>query len=65
MSRKPALTSRGAQKLAERERAAGLDADDDAARWLAENDPEPEPATPKSATKSKTLHRWREGQKRR
>jgi hypothetical protein len=54
------LTSRGAQKLGDRERAAGLDPGDDAARWLREHDPEPEPAPSKSAFKSKELHRWRQ-----
>jgi hypothetical protein len=54
------LTSRGAQKLGERERLVGLDPDDEAGRWLQEHDPPPPPATPKSAHKSKTLHRWRQ-----
>jgi hypothetical protein len=54
------LTRRGAQKLGERERQAGLDADDEAARWLSDHDPPPAPSPPKSATKSKTLHRWRQ-----
>jgi hypothetical protein len=58
------LTSRGAQKQGERERMIGLDPEDDAARWLEENDPPPPPATPKSASKSKTLHRWRQRQAR-
>ena len=58
MRRKP---SRGAaQKLGERERQAGLDPGDEAARWLADHDPRPAPSPPKSATKSKTLHRWRQ-----
>jgi hypothetical protein len=57
--RKPQLTSRGARKRGERERAAGLDPDDEAARWLDEHDPKPPPAVPKSVTKSKALHRWR------
>jgi hypothetical protein len=48
------------ERLSERERAAGLDPDDDAARWLAENDPKPAPPPPKRASKSKALHRWRQ-----
>jgi hypothetical protein len=44
--------------MRERERAAGLDPEDDAARWLAAHDPPPEPRAPKAAHKSKALHRW-------
>jgi hypothetical protein len=58
--RKRKLTSRGAQKRGERERVVGLDPDDEASRWLEEHDPKPEPNEPKAATKSKTLHRWRQ-----
>ena len=65
MSRKRPLSSEGAKKLAERERAVGLEADDEAARWLAEHDPPPETPPPKSFGKSKTLHRWRQQQARR
>lgn len=64
MSRKPPLSSRSVEKLSERERATGLDPDDEAARWLEENDPKPEPKTPKSASKSKALHRWKQQHKR-
>ncbi len=60
MGRRRDLTSRGVQRLTERERAVGLEPDDDAARWLEEHHPEPPPATPKSAHKSKLLHRWRQ-----
>ena len=59
MSRKR-LTRRGAEKLGERERTVGLDPEDHAARWLEEHDPKPEPKRPKSASKSKELHRWRQ-----
>ena len=53
------LTERGARKLGERERAVGLDADDEAARWLAEHDPAPAPEPSKSSGKSKRLHQFR------
>jgi hypothetical protein len=58
------LTSRGVKKLAERERTAGLDPEDAASQWLSEHDPPPVPQVPKSANKSKTLHRWRQRQAR-
>jgi hypothetical protein len=64
MSGKRPLSSRGAKKLAERERRVGLEPDDEAARWLEEHDPKPEPPPPKSAGKSKELHRWRQQQAR-
>jgi hypothetical protein len=48
--------------MRQRERAAGLDPDDEAARWLAEHDPPRVPARPKSQGKSKALHRWRQKQ---
>ncbi|MBA3427856.1 MAG: hypothetical protein H0U07_04705 [Actinobacteria bacterium] len=53
-------TTRSARKRGERERAAGLDDNDEAARWLDEHDPEPPPAAPKAASKSKGIHRWRQ-----
>jgi hypothetical protein len=46
--------------MREREAAVGLDADDAAAEWLSEHDPPAPPATPKSAKKSVTLHRFRQ-----
>ena len=50
--------------MREREASVGLDAEDDAAQWLAEHDaPEP-PKTPKSALKSVTLHRFKQRQDR-
>jgi len=64
VGQKRPLTRKGAEKLGERERAAGLDSNDDAARWLQEHDPEPEPQPSKGAHKSKTLHRWRQRQLR-
>jgi hypothetical protein len=62
MAKKRPLTSRGVKKLTERERSAGLDPEDEAARWLGENDAPPPPVAPKAATKSKALHRWRQQQ---
>jgi hypothetical protein len=64
MAGKRSLTSRGAKKLADRERAVGLEPDDAAAQWLQQNDAPPLPELPKSATKSKELHRWRQRQQR-
>jgi hypothetical protein len=64
MGRKRPLTRKGAEKLGERERATGLDPNDEAARWLEAHDPKPEPTPPKSARKSKALHRWRQRQQR-
>jgi hypothetical protein len=65
MTRKRPLTTRGVQKLSERERVTGLDPEDDASEWLQEHDPPPPPATPKAASKSKALHRWRQAQEKR
>jgi hypothetical protein len=64
MRRRRQLTRKSAEKLGERERAAGLDPNDEAAHWLETHDPKPEQPPPKSAYKSKTLHRWRQRQQR-
>jgi hypothetical protein len=64
MTRKRPLSARGVQKLSERERATGLDPEDDASKWLQEHNPPPPPAVPKAATKSKALHRWRQEQQK-
>jgi hypothetical protein len=45
--------------MREREQSAGLDPDDEAAKWLAEHDPPPPAAEPKAARKSKLLHQYR------
>jgi hypothetical protein len=58
------LTPKAAQNLGERERGVGLDPEDEAARWLQEHDPPPKPEPPKSATKSKVLHQWRQRRQR-
>ena len=62
MARQRPLKSGSVKKLSERERATGIDAEDDASKWLQERDPPPPPAAPKAATKSKALHRWRQEQ---
>ncbi len=64
MTWKRPLSSNGARKLGARERAIGLDPQDEAARWLQEHGPAPEPTPPKAAGKSKELHRWRQRQAR-
>jgi hypothetical protein len=56
---RPRLTHDGAKSRAERERRAGVEQDDEAARWLEEHDPPPPPKPSKSLFKSKELHRWR------
>jgi hypothetical protein len=62
MTSKRPRKSSSVQKLSERERATGLDPEDDASKWLQHHDPPPPPALPKSATRSKALHRWRQEQ---
>ena len=52
------------ERMRERERNAGLDAEDDAAKWLDDHDPPAPPKTPKSASKNKLLHRWKRQQSR-
>jgi hypothetical protein len=64
VSYKRPITSRGALKRGERERAVGVDPDDEASRWLEEHDPKPPPPEPKAAKKSKAVHRFRQQQQR-
>jgi hypothetical protein len=59
MTAKKRLTPRGVQRMRDREASVGMDPEDDAAQWLAEHDPPAPPATPKSAKKSVTLHRFK------
>jgi hypothetical protein len=54
------LTEQGAKRRAARERTVGIDPEDEAARWLEEQDPEPPLEPSKSLFKSKELHRWRQ-----
>ena len=61
---RPRLTHEGAKRRAERERQAGVDPEDEAARWLEEHDPPPAPKPSKSKFKSTELHRWRQRQQR-
>ena len=61
---RPRLTHEGAKRRGERERQAGLDQADEAARWLEEHDPPPSQSPSKSKFKSTELHRWRQRQQR-
>jgi hypothetical protein len=45
--------------MREREAALGLDPDDAAAHWLAEQDPAPPTDEPKAVRKSKLMHQFR------
>jgi hypothetical protein len=64
VSYKRPISSRGALKRGERERAVGLDPEDEAARWLEEHDPKPPPSEPRAAKKSKAVHRFRQQHQR-
>ena len=62
MTQKRPLSQQKVKRMREREATVGLDSEDDAARWLAENDASPPPVTPKSLGKNKRLHQWRRRQ---
>jgi hypothetical protein len=63
VNKKP-LSRRGVERMREREASVGMDADDEAARWLAQHDPPEPPKAPKAAKKSVTLHRFKQRQGR-
>jgi hypothetical protein len=63
VAKKP-LTQRGVERMRKREASVGVEPDDAASQWLAEHDPPAKPEPPKSAFKSKTLHRWLKDQGR-
>ena len=62
MTQKRPLSRQKVERMREREATVGLDAEDEAARWLAEHDAPPSPASPKSLGKNKLLHQWRRRQ---
>ncbi len=62
-AKKP-LTTRSVHRMRDREANVGLEQDDAAGEWLAENDKAPPLPPPKAAKKSVTLHRFRRRQGR-
>ena len=62
MTQKRPLSRQKVERMREREATVGLDSEDDAARWLAQNDAPPPPASAKSLGKNKLLHQWRRRQ---
>ena len=63
MPKRPPISRQRVAKMREREQTVGLEPDDAAAKWLDEHEPKEEQKTPKSATKSKLLHQWRQARR--
>jgi hypothetical protein len=61
MTQKRPLSRQKVERMRAREATVGVDTEDEAARWLSENEAPPPPATPKSLGKNKLLHQWRRG----
>jgi hypothetical protein len=53
------LSRQNVERMRKREASVGIDAEDAAAQWLAENDAPPPPDESKSSRKSKLLHQYR------
>ena len=52
------------EKMRERERTVGVEADDAAAKWLEEHEPKEVLQPANAARKSKLLHQWKQAQQK-